>query len=334
MRFRRKTGRGFMSARGKIDVYGRSRDGRNRTANEDQFLIAQLNKSMLVEQTSLQLDDRTRLYGSTEGHLLLVADGTGRHTAGEDASAIAVNAVTQYVLDTMGWFFRLDTDHPNDLADELKACLEKAESTIRQLSDGSAERAGMATTLTMAYLLWPRAYVVHAGNSRCYLLRQDRLEQVTTDHTFGQALVDDGTITPQEARERRFTEVLWNMVGGRGEKLASDVYRVNLEFDDRLLLCTDGVTASLSDDALARSLRGHDTAEAAANDLIEAVDRAGGRDDATVVVACFRAAEEDVGLKQPEWGEARADRGEEDAARKRPDPGEARADHGAADRVA
>ncbi len=91
----------------KMDCFGMTDVGRVRENNEDQFLIADLNRSMLVHQTSLSQDDHTRLFGGSQGALLLVADGMGGHAAGQQASAIAVQALEHYVLNTMPWFYHL-----------------------------------------------------------------------------------------------------------------------------------------------------------------------------------------------------------------------------------
>src|SRR5437763_14295092 len=109
---------------GKMDCYGLTDTGRVRAANEDQYLIADLSKSMRIYRTSLELDDQTRLYGSSQGKLFLVADGMGGHAAGKRASALAVDSLATYVLNTMHWFFRLHHDREDYFEDDLKAALE------------------------------------------------------------------------------------------------------------------------------------------------------------------------------------------------------------------
>src|SRR5689334_20253096 len=150
--------------RGKMDCHGVSDVGRRRAANEGQFLIADLSKSMLIHQTSLSHEDHTRLFGGSQGKLLLVADGMGGHAEGKRASSLAVQTMAHYVLNTMHWFFRLEEGREADLHEELKTALEECQRSIETAAAGNPERARMGTTLTMAYILWPRLYAVHAGD--------------------------------------------------------------------------------------------------------------------------------------------------------------------------
>ena len=87
------------------------------------------------------------------------------------------------------------------------------------------EMKSMGTTMTMVYIVWPRAYVVHVGDSRCYLLRKGQLEQVTTDHTMATILAESGKMSRDEARQSPMGHALWNAIGGRNDELSVDVYR-------------------------------------------------------------------------------------------------------------
>jgi protein phosphatase len=151
---------------GKMDCAGLTDRGRVREANEDQFLIASLSKSMQVHSTSLGLEEQARLFGSSLGQLLVVADGMGGHAAGQRASALAVDSLTTYVLNTMHWFFRLRKDSEELFMADLGAALQHCQGALRDESERVPQRRGMGTTLTMAYLVWPRVFVVHAGDSR------------------------------------------------------------------------------------------------------------------------------------------------------------------------
>jgi protein phosphatase len=277
--------------RGKMDCFGLTDPGKARPNNEDQFLIADLSKSMLVRQTSLHLDDHTRLFGGSQGSLLVVADGMGGHSAGGRASSLAVDALARYVLNTMPWFLRLQGGGEDDLLDELKTALERCQERIEAEASANETRRDMGTTLTMAYLLWPRLYVVHAGDSRCYLLRGGRLEQVTHDHTVAQQLVDRGALSQRDAGESRWSHVLWNCLGGGTHALSPEAYKAALQVGDAVLLCTDGLSKCVPDARIAALLGEARTAEEACRRLTDAANAAGGPDNVTTVVAYFRDAD-------------------------------------------
>ncbi len=163
----------------RMDCYGITDVGRRRPTNQDHFLVADLNKSMRVHGTSLNLDDETRIYGGSQGKLLIVADGMGGEAEGERASTIAVDQVTTYVLNSLSWCFRLEEDSEHDFEDHLKEALESCQKSIQAVVGQHPEMKSMGTTMTMVYIVWPRAFVVHVGDSRCYLLRE---RQARADH--------------------------------------------------------------------------------------------------------------------------------------------------------
>jgi protein phosphatase len=275
----------------RIDCHGLTDIGRVRPVNEDQFLIAELNKSMLIHQTSLSFDDDTRWFGGSQGYLLLVADGVGGGAGGDRASTLAVDTVVHYVLNTMPWFYRLDLEHEDDLRDELTAAMERCQFSIQAEAEAIPNRQGMGTTLTMAYILWPRLYVVHVGDSRCYLFRENQLEKVTTDHTVAQQLVDRGALDVKTADESRWSSVLWNTIGGSSAELNPEVYKAQLAIGDKMLLCTDGITKHLTDQEIAQFLLREDPAAKTCQQLVNAANEAGGSDNIAVVVARFHGKE-------------------------------------------
>jgi len=290
----------------KMDVCGLTDVGRVREANEDQFLIADLNKSMLIHQTSLSQDDHTRLFGGSQGALLLVADGMGGHAAGKQASTIAVQALEHYVLNTMPWFFRLQQCQETDLQDELKSAMESCQQSIESAASARPEQHGMGTTLTMGYILWPRLYVVHVGDSRCYLYRAPKLERITTDQTMAQQLVEQGVLAAEEVSQSRWSHVLWSCLGGGSRKVSAEVYKANLTAGDTLLLCTDGLTARLRDEDLLNMLRQGGSAEEMCRRLVAAANEAGGSDNITVVVARFLDAQQQEAMTHHAAAEATA----------------------------
>jgi protein phosphatase len=174
------------------------------------------------EELAVVAEDHTRF---VTGQLLIVADGLGGHKAGEKASGIAVKTVVHYVLSVMPWLFRLNGEGDDDLKGELKGALERSQSAIRASAAADSRCTSMGTTLTMAYILWPRLYVVHVGDSRCYVLRQSKLEQITRDHTVGQQLVEAGVFQPEENSGPPMSNVLWNALGGKSDDVFPEVYK-------------------------------------------------------------------------------------------------------------
>src|SRR5688572_31477450 len=206
-----------------MDCYGLTDLGRKRPTNQDHYLIADLNKSMRVHDTSLTLDSETRVYGGSQGKLLVVADGMGGEAEGERACTIAVDQVTTYVLNSLSWCFRLEEDSEHDFEEHLKEALESCQRSIQNVANEHPELKSMGTTMTMVYIVWPRAFVVHVGDSRCYLLRDGQLEQITQDHSMSAMLTQAGQLSLAEARQSSMRHVLWNVLGGRSDELSVDV---------------------------------------------------------------------------------------------------------------
>lgn len=275
-----------------MDSHGTTHPGRVRESNEDQFLVADLTKAMAVRQTSLPADDHARLFGAPPGHLLAVADGLGGQAGGRRASGLAVRALARYVLDTLPWFFRTREGEEGDLAEDLRAALGECQRAVEEAAGDSPEHRRMGTTLTLAYVQWPRLYVVHAGDSRCYLLRGTRLHRITRDHTVAQQLVDQGAMTAEQAAESRWSHVIWNCIGGGKHELNPDVHKAVLDPGDVLLLCTDGLTKHVPDGRIAEVLGGAGGVAELARQLVREANSAGGSDNVTAVVARFHPAEE------------------------------------------
>jgi serine/threonine protein phosphatase PrpC len=274
-----------MERRPRIECHAVSDRGRVRTTNEDQFLVGDLARTLLIGQTSLSREDHSRLVGDPLGKLLVVADGMGGMGGGSLASSVAVDTLVGYVLNAMPWFFGLDEKRQDDLADELKAAVERCQAAVERAA--GEDHAPMGTTLTMAYVLWPRAYVLHVGDSRCYVFRAGHVLQVTRDQTMAQRLADSGVLDGKQAAESSWKDVLWSAIGGGESELAPEVYKVHLEAGDALLLCTDGLTKHVGDDEIAAVLAGHASAEDACVKLVGLAKAAGGSDNVTVAVAAI-----------------------------------------------
>ena len=270
-----------------MDCYGLTDLGCKRPTNQDHYLIADLNKSMRVHDTSLTLDNETRVYGGSQGKLLIVADGMGGEAAGEQACTIAVDQVATYVLNSLAWCFRLEEDSEHDFEDHLKEALESCQKSIQAVVASHPEMQSMGTTMTMVYIVWPRAFVVHVGDSRCYLLRNRQLDQITVDHTVSEMMAEAGQMSREAARHSPMGHALWNVIGGRSDELSVDVYKLTLKRDDILLLCTDGLYDMVPHEKLQELLNSNTGAEAACRKLVDLANENGGRDNITVIVSHF-----------------------------------------------
>ena len=271
----------------RLECLGLTDRGLVRKNNEDQFLIADLSRSVTIKSSSLQATDQSRFLTSTQGTLLAVADGMGGPPGGEDASRIAIEAVSKYVVRLMPWFFRLQEDHEDDFIHELQAGIEHCQEHVFARMHENAALQGMGTTLTIAYIVWPRAYVVHVGDSRCYLHRHGRLKQVTRDHTVAQQLLEAGVLQAEEAEHSPFSHMLWNVVGGDTHDLTSEVHKLHMRPGDSLLLCSDGLSKHVTAENILKPLNDAQSLEETCGQLVSSAKSAGGSDNITVIVARF-----------------------------------------------
>ena len=265
-----------------IDLAGRTDVGQVRENNQDQFFIARLNKSLAIHQTSLPL--ARRVYGQCRGTILMVADGMGGHAGGEKASDLAIRHLVGGILDTIHWHFN-GNDEEERFVESLRSILRDAHVKIQMESDRDASIAGMGTTLTMAYLVGSVMYVVHAGDSRCYLVRGGQAKCLTTDHTMARKMVEEGGLRPEDEADSRWSNVLWNVLGGRGDsQLIAEVHRVELEPKDTVVLCSDGLHRYQQETDIAAAATESSSAEDLCDALVDAANRGGGADNITAAV--------------------------------------------------
>jgi serine/threonine protein phosphatase PrpC len=271
-----------------VNSHGATDRGRVRPINEDHFLIADLTKVMHVRQTSLE--ETGAQFGEQHGHLFLVADGMGGHHAGEQASALAITLIEQFALHTFRWFMPLTAVDADDVVTDFQEAVEQADATIVKAATNRAELQGMGTTLTLAYHYGAELLVIHVGDSRAYLFRDETLRQLTQDHTVVAEMVRRGELDTVEARRHRLRHVITNVVGGPHAGVHADAHSVELRVDDGLLLCSDGLTEMLSHAEITQVLRDEPHPEAACARLISLANERGGLDNITAIVARFSAS--------------------------------------------
>jgi protein phosphatase len=271
----------------RVRGFGLTNRGKVRDANEDHFLIAELARTLWVHQTSLP-QGQTH-YGRNRGHLFLVADGMGGCQAGEVASALTVATIETFVLHVLHRFSNLKTGDEQGVVRDFQAALVHADGRIFEETAHHPEFVGMGTTLTLAFATGWRLFVVHAGDSRCYLFHKGKLQQLTRDHTVAGELAEHGIIKPEDVRRHQFRHVVTNALGGNRSGVQVDVQKVDLETGDVVLLCTDGLTDMVSDDRLASILAAQGEPQLACERLVAEANDQGGRDNITAVVARFEA---------------------------------------------
>jgi len=275
-----------------LDLFGMTHQGLVRRENQDHFLIGTLHRELAVHGTSLPSMDRLLLRGERFATFAVVADGVGGVAGGAAASKRAVETIANYVQFTLRCFAAADPHHELPFVEALRGAVVDADAAVRALRpddrDQQGAGGGPATTLTMAIGVWPRAYVLQVGDSRCYLYGDGALRRLTRDQTAAQDLVDRGELTQSEAARSPLQHMLTSALGGRDA--APVVTAVDLRRESILLLCSDGLTRHVSDAELAESLRGLRSAEQTGRDLMQmALDR-GGHDNITIVIGCARRA--------------------------------------------
>jgi len=263
-----------------------------RENNQDQFLVAQIRRAAALKATTLDADQP--IMGDPQAELLIVADGMGGHAAGEKASQLAIGSLTRQLLGGSDLFANVDGEQAeSELAKQLGALLTNVHRIICSEAERRESDRGMGTTLTMAYVRWPQLYVVHAGDSRCYLIRNGVAKQVTTDHTIARQMVESGELSAEEEATSKFSHVLWNVLGGNPDsRLDAEIRRVNLRSGDAIVLCSDGLHRYVDSEELSRIVGDSESPEAACRRLIAVANERGGEDNITVVVSRFQSEDD------------------------------------------
>jgi protein phosphatase len=268
-----------------VDIAGLTHRGLVRERNEDHFLIGEVHRALAITQSSLPESVNQELDAGAGASLLVVADGVGGLSGGAEASSLAVDAIAAYVSGALR-LCRPGLTLEEDLLQEFTSAITASHARLKSESQENPQYRGLATTLTLAFLLGVRAYVAHVGDSRCYVLRGGVADQVTRDQTYAQEMVDQGLLAPEEAQRSRLRRFLSNVVGGSQETDPEVLtYRLTLEPGDSVLLCTDGLTGHIGEEEIARLESLASSSQEACKDLVDAALEAGGRDNITVVVA-------------------------------------------------
>lgn len=223
-----------------------------RSGNEDNFLVVQ---------------DRG---------IFIVADGMGGHAAGEVASDMAVQIVTEDLgsLKGMG---------DGEVAERMRSSIRGANEAIFQRTLEEHDKRGMGTTITVLALFAGRYLIGQVGDSRGYLMRDASFIQLTKDHSYVQEQIDAGNLTPEQARTHPYSNVITRCVGANGDVLP-DVYAGSVHVGDVFLLASDGLTGMLEDDRLIEIISDEAEPQTWVDTMVNEANGRGGLDNITVII--------------------------------------------------
>jgi len=265
-----------------IDVYGLTHPGKVRKDNQDHFLIGSLSKRLLVDLTSLPTDSPLSVEPERVASIAMVADGVGSGGGGEEASREALQVVAQYVAESTNAVYGSGADEPEAFAQVLAEAAMQCHARLVERTGRDAGRTRYATTLTLWLGLWPEAYLLQVGDSRCYIYREDRLTQISRDQTMAQDLVDQGVMSRTTAFRSPWAHVLSSAIGG--QQAAPVVTRITRDWGTVVLLCSDGLTKHVSDERIAERVAKLSSSRQLCEDLLQDALDGGGSDNITVIV--------------------------------------------------
>ncbi len=228
-------------------------------------------------------NNEDNLYVAEKHGLFIVSDGMGGHQAGEVASNAVVTVLPPMIEQLAA---RLKTPSVEAFEQVLRDAILELSQRLRDESKGQAGLQGMGATVVVVWLQGQRAHMAHMGDSRIYLFRDKQLTQLTQDHSVIALLLRHKEITEEEAKQHPARGRLSRYVGMEGDTF-SDLYTVSLRPDDRLLLCSDGLTGMVSNNEIHQVLASCPDPETACNELVNMANKAGGKDNITVLVINF-----------------------------------------------
>jgi PPM family protein phosphatase len=205
--------------------------------------------------------------------LYIIADGMGGHNAGEIASKIAVENTIEYIF---------SADKIEEVEVILKQAVEASNSKIYEVSNTDLAFKGMGTTITACLIEKNKMVVANVGDSRCYVLENESFNQITSDHSLVQQLIDNGSITEEEAAIHPNKNVITRALG-TAQKVDIDTFSIDLNNISKVMLCTDGLTNSLSKEEIYDIITKNDC-KSSCDKLIELSKQRGGRDNITVII--------------------------------------------------
>lgn len=236
-----------------------SATGKVRQINEDYYYIPQdINNDIL---------------------LVMVADGMGGHKAGEIASKMAVELSVKYISEN---FYQYRAQE-HGIAKLINEAILRANHAIFEKSMSDSEFEGMGSTLTIAVIDDDNIYIGHVGDSRAYIVKEENIYQITSDHSYVEQLIQNGTITREEAENHPQKNVITKAMGSDLIVEADIIIRA-FQKNDKLLLCTDGLTNHLKNEQILEIIQSNESCQDTAEKLVESANDLGGTDNITAII--------------------------------------------------
>lgn len=265
-----------------IDAWGLTHTGHVREDNQDHFFVGALARGVTVDATTITEEARRVLHAERLASLAMVADGVGSRKGGGEAARLAVQELVSRVSESFHDADYAESDDPEVFSRLLHEAALSCHESLLEKSDRAGGGRNFATTLTLFLGLWPHAYLLQVGDSRCYILRGDTLTQITRDQTLAQELVDGGSMTQTMANRSRWSNVLSSSIGG--DQAVPVVTRVTRDWGNVVLLCSDGLTKHVSDARIKERLSTMTSARETCEQLVQDALDEGGTDNVTVIV--------------------------------------------------
>lgn len=251
-----------------IKVHGLSDLGKVRTLNEDKFIISNLDIKNTISSYQGEVNK--------EGCLMVVCDGSGGDGRGEIAAKLAIDIFLKEIFASLS--------EETGIGERLISAANKANEIIWKCAKSNPTIAGMASTLTAALVLPPQVYILEVGDSRCYLVREGTIRQVTKDQSMVQILLDGGVITADIAKNHPYRNIVLQSLGAK-DSVVPVITSLELAQKDRLLLCSDGLSKNLPEETILEILAKHEDAVIASQELIAAANDLTADDNVTAIVA-------------------------------------------------
>ncbi len=268
-----------------VEFGSHSHPGRRRTTNDDQFMIVRLGRTHEMLASSLPDDELQREF--TESAFgAVVADGLGTSGSGV-ASKLAISSLMQMVMRFGRWNLRVNDRTAWEIVERAERFYRRVAQLVTEASMGHPALAGMGSTLTATYSAGDELFVIHVGHSRAYLLRRGLLSRLTRDQTVAQRSRETGRAVPTELAGHDLRHVLTDAIGGHAGEPHVEIENYPLMDGDVLLLCTNGLTDVVDDDAIAAVLQRPAPMQDQCGALVALALERGGPDNITVVMARY-----------------------------------------------